>query len=157
LGDEVVFSVAAAGPHDEVPLVMARIQSGKGAALASTLDALFADAGQSSRPYSVSDDLMLISDSPAHLAWGTSHVGQGASSPFATALADRYSRGAGWLLGVDAASAVTMASGDDAPPIKLASVSGVKYLFFEQRSPGGAEENEVTLTFQDTRKGIASW
>jgi hypothetical protein len=50
-----------------------------------------------------------------------------------------------------------MTSGDDVPPIKLAGVSGVKYLFLEQRSAGGAEENEVTLTFQDARKGIASW
>jgi hypothetical protein len=33
----------------------------------------------------------------------------------------------------------------------------VKYLFLEQRSPAGAEENEVTLTFADARKGMASW
>ena len=50
-----------------------------------------------------------------------------------------------------------LASGDDAPPIELAGMMGVKYLFLEQRSPGGAEENEVTLTFQDARRGMASW
>src|SRR6185369_12364596 len=82
---------------------------------------------------------------------------QGAGSPFAAAIGDRYQRGAGWLIGVDAAPVIQMASGDDAPPIKLAGMTGVKYLFLEQRSPGGAEENEVTVTFQDARKGMASW
>src|SRR5262249_23771914 len=56
LGDEVVFSVASAGSRDDVPLVMARVQSDKRTALVSALDGFFADAGESSRPYSVSDD-----------------------------------------------------------------------------------------------------
>jgi len=105
----------------------------------------------------VSEELMVISDSPSHLAWAVNHLGQGAGSPFAAAIGDRYLRGAGWLIGVDAAPVIAMASGDDAPPIELAGMTGVKYLFLEQRSPGGAEENEVTLTFQDARRGMASW
>ena len=157
LGDEVVFSIASAGPRDEVPVVMARVQAGQRAALTSALDGLFADAGESSRPYSVSDELMVVSDSPSHLAWAVSHLGQGAGSPFAAAIGDRYKRGAGWLIGVDAAPVIAMAAGDDAPPIEFAGMTGVKYLFLEQRSPAGAEENEVTVTFQDARKGMASW
>jgi hypothetical protein len=157
LGDEVAFSVASAGPNDEVPIVMARVQAGNRAALASALDGLFADAGESSRPYSVSDDLIVVSDSPSHLAWATNRLGQGASSPFAAAIGDRYRRGAGWLIGVDAAPVIQMASGDDAPPIEFAAMTGVKYFFLEQRAPGGAEEYEVTLMFQDARKGMASW
>ncbi len=50
-----------------------------------------------------------------------------------------------------------MASEDDAPPIDFARMTGVKYLFLEQRSPEGAEENEVTLMFGDRRTGMASW
>jgi hypothetical protein len=50
-----------------------------------------------------------------------------------------------------------MAAGDDAPPVELASMMGVKYLFLEQRAPAGAEENEVTLVFQGVRTGLASW
>ena len=157
LGDEIVFSVASAGSNDEVPLVLAHVQADKRAALASALDALFADAGESSRPYSVSDDLMMISDSPSHLAWSASHLGQGAGSPFAAAIGDRYRRGAGWLIGVDAAPVFAMASEDDAPPVEFARMAGMKYVFLEQRSPGGAEENEVTVTFQDARQGMASW
>ena len=157
LGDEVVFSVAAAGPGDEVPMVMAAVQGNNQAALASALDAFFAQARETSRPYSISGELMVISDSPAHLAWAVAHLGQAASSPFAAAVADRYRRGAGWLIGVDATPVIEMAAGDDAPPIKLAGMSGVKYLFLEQRSPEGAEENEVTVTFGGARSGLASW
>jgi len=157
LGDEVVFSVASAGPGDEVPMVIARVQAGKRTELASALDALFADAGESSRPYSVTDDFILASDSPTHLAWATSRLGQGASSPFASAIGERYKRGAGWLIAVDATPVIQMASGDDAPPIEFAAMTGVKYLFLEQRSPGGAEEYEITVMFQDARKGMASW
>ena len=157
LGDEVVFSVAAAGPDDEVPMVMARMQPGRQAELASTLDALFAESGEAPGSYSVSDDLMVLSDSPAHLAWALAHLGQGAGSPFAAAIGDRYRRGAGWLIGVDAAPVIERAAGDDAPPVELAAMVGVKYLFVEQRAPSGAEENEVTLVFQGERKGLASW
>lgn len=157
LGDEVVFSVASAGPRNEVPVVMARVQAGKQLELTNALDGLFADAGESSRPYSVSDELMVISDSPAHLAWIASQLGQGAGSPFAAAIGERYKRGAGWLIGVDATPVIAMAEGDDAPPVEFAGMTGVKYLFLEQRSPAGAEENEVTVTFQDARKGMASW
>jgi hypothetical protein len=157
LGDEVVLSVASAAPHDEVPMVIARVQADKRESLVSALDALFAEAPESSRPYAVSGELMLVSDSSVHVAWAANHLGQGVSSPFGTAIADRYRRGVGWLLGVDAAPVIQMTSGDDGPPIKLAGVTGLKYLFLEQRSPDGAEENEVTLTFQDARKGIASW
>jgi hypothetical protein len=157
LGDEIVFSVAAVGPRETVPVVMARVQANQRAALTSALDGLFADAGETSRPYSVSDDLVVVSDSPAHLAWAVSHLGQGASSPFAAAIGERYKRGAGWLIGVDATPVITMAAEDDAPPVEFAAMTGVKYLFVEQRSPTGAEENEVTVTFEDGRKGMASW
>lgn len=157
LGDEVVFAVAGAAPGDDVPMVIARVQGGQRAALASSLDGLLAEAGESSRPYSVSDDLLVISDSPAHVAWAVAHLGQGASSPFAAAIGERYRRGAGWLLGVDAAPVIEMAKKDDAPPVELAGLVGLKYLFLEQRSPGGAEENEITATFQGARSGIASW
>jgi len=157
LGDEVVFTVAVAGAADEAPIVMARVQADKRAALTSALDELFAQAGESSRPYSVNDDLMVVTDSPSHLAWAISHLGQAAASPFAAAIGERYRRGAGWLMAIDATPVIEMASGDDAPPIELADMAGVKYVFLEQRSPQGAEENEVTLKFGGARTGLASW
>jgi hypothetical protein len=100
---------------------------------------------------------MVVSNSPAHLAWALGHLGQGTGSPFAAAIQQRYQRGAGWLLGIDAPVVVAMAAEDDAPPVELAAMIGMKYLFVEQRAPAGAEENEVTLMFQGTRTGMGSW
>jgi ferric-dicitrate binding protein FerR (iron transport regulator) len=157
LGEEVVFTVATAAPDSEVPMAMARVQAGKREALAAALEALFAETGESSRPYSVSEDLMVVSDSPSHLAWAMGHLGQGGNSAFASAVSDRYRRGAGWLIGVDAAPVIASAAGSDAPPIEFAGLVGMKYLFLEQRSPEGTEENEVTVTFQGARTGISSW
>jgi len=105
----------------------------------------------------MSDDLVVISNSSSNLALATGHLGSGAGSPFAAAIAERYRRGAGWLLAINAPPVVEMAAGDDAPPVELAGMMGVKYIFLEQRAPAGVEENEVTLRFQGARTGMASW
>jgi hypothetical protein len=121
------------------------------------LEGLFAATGESIGSYSVSDDLMVVSNTPSHLAWALAQQGQGAGSPFAAAIGERYQRGVGWLIGMDAPPLVTMASGDDAPPVKLAGMMGMKYIFLEQRAPAGAVENEVTFAFQGARTGMGSW
>jgi hypothetical protein len=157
LGDEIVFSASVPASQPPVPVVMASVRSGMRAELATALAGLFAEAGESSASYSVSDELMLVSDSPSHLAWVLAHLGQGAGSPFAAAIGDRYRRGVGWLLAMDAPSVVSMAGGDDAPPIELARMMAMKYIFLEQRAPAGAIENEVTFAFHGARTGMASW
>jgi len=157
LGDEIVFCASSAGLAEPVPAVIARVQSGKRDELSTALAGLSATAGESSASYSVSDDLMVVSSSPSNLAWALAHLGQGAGSPFAVAIGERYQRGVGWLIGMDAQPIVTMAAGDDAPPVKLAGMMGMKYIFLEQRAPAGAVENEVTLAFQGPRTGMGSW
>jgi hypothetical protein len=158
LGDEIAFSISSAGaPGTEVPMVIARVQPGREAELAGRLQQLFTVTDDPAPAYSIAGDLVVISTSSAHLTWALGHLGQGAGSPFAAAINDRYQRGAGWLIGVDASPVIAMAAGDDAPPVELAAMTGVKYLFLEQRAPAGAEENEVTVVFDGIRKGMASW
>ena len=157
LGEEIVFCASLPAGAEPVPMVMARVQPGKRAELASALAGLFAEAGEASPPYSVSDDLMVVSNSSSNLSWVLARLGQGAASPFAAALGERYRRGVGWLIAVDAPPLVTMASGDDAPPVEFAGMLGMKYLFLEQRAPAGAEENEVTVAFEGARTGMGSW
>ena len=161
LEEEIAFSVSVAessvsGIGESVPLVMARVQPGKRAELATAVERLFAQEDESA-PYAVVDDLIVVSDSPSHVAWATAHLGQGAGSPFAAAITERYQRGVGWLIGVDAASLITIATEDDGPPVELAAMTKMKYVFLEQRAPAGAEENEVTFAFQGPRTGVASW
>jgi len=160
LGDEIIFCASLPGlPGTDVPvpIVMAGVRPGKRAELSSALEGLFAAAGESPAAYSVSDDLLVVSNSPSNLAWALAHQGQGAGSPFAAALRARYQRGAGWLIGMDAPPVVQMAAGDDAPPIEFAGLIGMKYVFLEQRAPAGVVENEVTLAFQGARTGMGSW
>jgi hypothetical protein len=156
LGDEIVVCVSIGGTSEPVPMVMARVQPGKREELASALQGLFAAAGEAAS-YSISDDLIVVSDSPTDLAWATAHLGQGAGSPFAAAIAERYQRGVGWLMGIDASALIAIAGEDDAPPVELAAMTGMKYVFLEQRAPAGAEENEVTFGFDGQRTGMASW
>jgi hypothetical protein len=156
LGEEIVLCASIPETGDPVPMVMARVQQGRRVELAAALDGLFAAAGDSPASYSVSDDLMIVSSSPSHLAWALAHLGQGAGSSFAAAIGERYRRGVGWVIGIDAVPLVTKATAD-AAPIKLAGMSGTKYIFLEQRAPAGAEENEVTVTFAGARTGMASW
>jgi hypothetical protein len=157
LGEEIVFCASFDGSNQPVPIVMAGVQPGKRAELSSALEGLFAGASESPAAYSISDDLLVVSSSSSQLAWALAHLGQGAGSPFAAALEDRYRRGVGWLVGMDAPPVVKMASGDDAPPIELAGMIGMKYVFLEQRAPAGAVENEVTFAFQGARTGMGSW
>jgi hypothetical protein len=60
-------------------------------------------------------------------------------------------------MAMDAPPIVTRAAGDDAPPVELAGMIGMKYIFLEQRAPAGAEENEVTFAFQGARTGMGAW
>jgi hypothetical protein len=156
LGGEIVFCVSFVANSEAVPLLIAQVQPGKRAELTTTLQGVFAEAGETPA-YSVSDDLVLVSNSPANLAWAAAHLGQGAGSPFAAAINARYQRGVGWVVGMDASHLISRAAEDDAPPIELAAMMGMKYLFLEQRAPAGAEENEATFTFQGQRTGMASW
>ena len=156
LGDEIAFAASVAG-SEQVPMVMARVQPGRRAALVQALNDLFEGTGETALPYSVSEELLVISASPEQLTWALGNLNQGAGSPFATAIAERYRRGAFSLIGIDAPVVVAMAEGDDAPPVELAAMMAAKYVFFEQRAPAGTEENEVTLLFDGQRTGMASW
>jgi hypothetical protein len=157
LGDEIVLCASDAGTGDPVPIVMARVKADRSAELVSALQGLFAAAGEGEAAYSVSDDLMVVSGSAAQLAWARAHLGGAAGSPFASAIGNRYSRGVGWLIAVDAAAVAQLASGDDAPPIELARRMAMRYVFVEQRAPAGALENEITAVFEGARTGMGSW
>ena len=88
------------GTDGPMPIVMARVQSGMRAPLTSALEGLFAATGESPAAYSVSDELMVVSNSSSHLAWVLGHLSQGAGSPFAAAIGERY-RARRWVADCD--------------------------------------------------------
>lgn len=151
LGEEIGFALAQGpgGERDKIPMVFAEVNSGQQAAVRKALAPMVEGVN-----FGVNDKVVLISDSQAHVLWAMGQLGQGATSPFAADIAQRYQRGVGWLLGLNAQS-FQMSSTE-----KVSVLTGgtpLKTLFFEQRSSDGEEENEATLNFAGARAGIASW
>lgn len=157
LGNEIilVFSTGAPGTKPEYPMIAAEVQAGKRAELAGALEALRSAGGDSVLPYSLDDTLMVISDSQEHLQWALSHLGQGAGTPFAAAVAARYEAGAGWLIALNMEAVLPTTS--SAVEAAIVGSHQMRYLMVERRGVLGAEENEMTLTFQGERIGMASW
>jgi hypothetical protein len=157
LGNEIifVFSTTDPGTKQGFPMIAAEIQPGKRAELASALEGLRSQEGGFVLPYSLTDTLAVISDSQANLQWIATHLGQGAGTPFAAALASRYENGAGWLIALNMEAALP--STGNAAPATFTGASQMRFLMFERRGVLGGEENAVTLTFQGERQGMASW
>lgn len=155
LGEEVAFvfggstGESAAG----IPLLIAEVQSGREDDLRGAILNLPGDEAVS---FEIVEGLLLISDSDEHLTIMSASLGGGASSAFAAEIASRYESGVSWLTAVDVAALRI----DIPMPTDTQQVLGLpsmRYLFFEQNSDGGSEGNEATLSFSQTRTGMASW
>ena len=155
LGEEIVFILtkSATEPDRFEPLMLAQVQPDRSARLLEAMERLTASLPEKF-PYKVAQDLLLVADSPTHLERISSQLGGGVSSAFSSEIASRYRNGVGWLLGLDAASVLPGVKGEEAGVI---GAMNVRYLFFEQRSSGGEDENQATITFNGARTGIASW
>lgn len=155
LGDEVVFALSLS-PSDRgktVPMIIAEIKSGKQADLSSALSALSAGQGGTPLAYQLTDKLMIVSDSQSHLQWLNANPGQGAT-PFTNEILAHYQRGTGWLLGMDINSIIELTGASRNGSVNLHQL---KYLFIEQRNSQGVAENELALTFNGPRMGLASF
>lgn len=132
LGEEFVFALT----REQAPLVLASVVPGREAAVRAALEPLGPLA------CAFTGGLLVISDSPAHLAQLLPRLGGGGQSPFAREIARHYQRGVVSLLGVDL-QAMT--------PQEPAN--GMRYLFVNQR--GG--DTEMALSFNGPRTGLAAW
>jgi hypothetical protein len=154
--DEIVFGYSLGAPetNEQVPMIIAEVQPGKQDELRSELNTLIGQIDQSPPCYQLIEDLVVISGSDQSLQWLMAHLGQGAETPFAEAIAERYSRGAGWLMAMDM-DAMLHQSGTAEEA--LINTGQVKYVFLERREPQGVEENQMTIAFKGPRMGIASF
>lgn len=151
LGDEIVYGLCLNPQADHpVPVLLAEIRSGKRAELEAALQNLGAGPEQN---YHLSDTLLTVSASAANLQWLHENMGQGAATPFAGEIAARYRDGAAWLLGIDMDSLLSLS---DANRNSFIHDQQLKYVFLEQRSSQGREENKLTVSFKGVRKGLAS-
>lgn len=148
VGDEIVFAMAANGT-EKVPVLLAEVQPGQETGLKTMLATL------TGAQYQMTDKVLVVSDSAAHLAWVTSQMGAGANSAFAAEITKRYERGAGWLVAMDVGSLPAVSAANH--PKEMMGIEQMKYVFLEQRTAGGVEENEATLAFAGARTGVAAW
>jgi hypothetical protein len=155
LGDEIVFGICVDGSPtvQTIPIFMAEVRQGKQAELQTALNSL-TTANSEAPKYQMSDTLLIASNSATNLTWLLDHTGQGAGTPFAEDIAAHYQEGAAWLFGIDMESLLSI-SRVPANPLVIAPRQ-VKRLFFEQRNFQGAEENEMAVSFNGPRTGIAS-
>jgi hypothetical protein len=151
LGDEIVFGLSFTIDStidrvewDGIPFILAGIQPGKRAELAAMLeDADF----PGSSAYDITGELLVVSDSSAHLGWLLPHLGLGAGTPFAAEIAAHYRQATGWLLGIDTETITSSMQG----------AGQIRYLFMEQQHIGGTEESKMSIRFQGPRRGLASF
>ena len=157
LGDEIVCVLAAKStdPNAErVPLILAAVQPGEQDGLKTAL------AGITGLQYQVTGQLLLASNSTANLQWAAGSLGQGASSDFAQEITQRYQQGVGWLIAINVAdlpAGVGPGPAANGTAHNVLDANSMKYLFFEQRTANGVEENRATLAFNGARAGIAGW
>jgi hypothetical protein len=156
LGEEVAFIISKdpTKPNGEFPMLIAEVQPGRRAALQQALDKVTLDTGHPIH-YRLTDELMLVSESAVGLAAAQAVLGTGGSSAFAAEITRRYQRGAGWLVGLDLQSLPELSQ--QKPDNTVLGFNNMRYLFFEHRSANGAQDSELTLSFQGARTGIASW
>ncbi|MCZ6508831.1 MAG: hypothetical protein O7A04_12405, partial [Acidobacteria bacterium] len=156
LGEEIVFLMTGESiVGDIVPLMMARVQTGREEELRAAIEALVGSETQAI-PYQVADGLLLVSSSPAEVALLAAQLGAGASSPFATEIGRRYERGVGWLAAMDVRGLDLDDPGSGELGIAL-GVRNMNYLFLEQRTDALGDDTTATLMFGGPRSGIASW
>ncbi len=158
LGNEVVLLLAAdpAGAAKQIPLILAEIKTGREAALKEVMDKVVTSS--SGGTYKIVGSLLLISRDQSSLARLQPLLGLGASSPFAAEIAQRYTRGAGWLWALDAGRMVTLETKPGEHSLfAVLGLSQLRHVVFEQRGMGGRDDNEVSASFQGARQGVASW
>ncbi|MBM3811957.1 MAG: hypothetical protein FJW20_10030 [Acidimicrobiia bacterium] len=154
LGDELVMTAVHLPGGRQIPAFLATVQPGRRANLDQALQRL-QQSSQETFPYRLTEDLLLISHSAPNLASIAALLGRGTATPFAAEIQSRYSRGVGWMLGLDI-QAIGL-SPNAASEVSLLGFSNMKHLFFEWRNVHGADDNRASLTFSGARTGLASW
>jgi hypothetical protein len=158
LGEELV--VVLTGSEEPVPLFLAEVRAGRHEELQRVIEGL-EDEPAEALPFQVTEDLLLVSDTPANLALLSAQLGGGASTSFAAEITEHYRRGVGWMAAIDVAiinaAHQEAATSQEQELSRLLGLSSIRYLFLEQRSGAMGDESEATLSFSGAREGMASW
>ena len=182
LGDEIAVAIPLSGQHGEVddPLVVSTL-SRPGAFRA------FVESELAELPEDARDEIVLIGEnntlptgSAGHslFIWcGETHVAVSSEpqriwdfvnsldagrssfsgSAFHDRLSDLYTDGVEWVVGVDVASLMDDDGGPDSSQLEALGLTDMQHVFVERKERDGMVENRVVVTFDQPRRGLASW
>jgi len=154
LGEEIVFVLLRdpAGTERPLPCVMAEVNPATQASIEQALGQ-YMTGGRGA--FRVIGNLLLVSDSAAHLDTVAQRLGQGAGGPFAGEIAARYNNGISMLAAVDLAN--LPARKEAAGVAAVLGTTNLKYFSIEQGKAAGSDQVQVLMQFDGPRAGIASW
>lgn len=185
LGPEVAVALSVRNGEPSDPVLLAEVTNE--AAFRSTLEAEVARINQQATggksPLRIVDDLAAASDTEGLLLWvhqglfvASPHVSAlrqvaavaaGGANPFAgTAfhgrIAEDYRDGAGWLFAADIANLISkhrqqQAASGEGKTAEALGIYDMQHFIIDRREIDGKAETRAALTFDQERRGIASW
>jgi hypothetical protein len=167
LGQEVVIAVG--GGEKPMPVLMAEVvrpglaefigqQPTEGHVRVVTDPAQAAAAGEHELLVWVGPSVVVASPDAAALRQAAAGSGAFAKSAFGARIAAAYGQGVSWLFGADLESAIRQKPGkDDSEALARSGFGDLRYLIVERKDVAGRTENQATLSFNQARRGLASW
>lgn len=177
LGDEIIFAAPSqaapsqAGQKIGTPFVLAEV---KGAAAKAVLDTQIREIlgapmtpNGASTLYTITDRYIALAPDAATLAKLKPSIDSGAAtafarSPFAATILESYRKGAGWIFAADLEQIVAKSVPNNVPAASLVDLNQLKHVMVERRDFSGSygagrSDTRASLTFNSTRRGVASW
>ena len=181
LGDEVAVAMNAGGDSKCEPVLLAEVTNE--ASFRATVEQEIAAEGAGRRPVQFVDDpaaapeegnamllwlhdgLLVASPSGAELRKVAAVIAGGASpfksSSFYTRIAQDYRDGAGWLFAADLHTLVRKGqetgSSQSQQMAEKMGILDLDHFIIDRREIDGRAETRAALTFDQTRRGVASW
>jgi FecR-like protein/putative zinc finger protein len=170
-GPLIMAEVTQSGFRDYLQQQIAQIPGGAQLTVVEDAGALPAAGGNNSAFVLLTNNIVAMSPDPASLRAAAALIQQPGSGAFAKTafyqqIADAYKAGAGWLVCADMEQilpqSVAKSGGKQAATAQSAvlnrlGVFDVQHLIVQRKEIGGKTENRATVTFMQSRRGMASW
>jgi hypothetical protein len=166
LGDEIVFAAPSQGnPGIGMPFVLAEV---KGAAAKAVLEGQIREIlGAPTTPngastlFTITDRYIALAPDAATLAVLKPTLDSGAATAFgrgsfAGTIQESYRKGAGWIFAADLEQIVAKSVPSNVPA-SLVDINQLKHVMVERRDAAGRSDTRAGLSFNSTRRGVASW
>jgi hypothetical protein len=167
LGDEIVFAAPSQSNQTiGAPFVLAEV---KGAAAKAVLEGQIHEIlGAPTTPngastlFTITDRYIALAPDAATLAALKPSLDSGAATAFsrgsfAASIQESYRKGAGWIFAADLEQIVAKSVPANVTAASLVDINQLKHIMVERRDFSGRSDTRAALSFNSTRRGVASW